>query len=101
MNHVAPEIPSKWKAVGIQLGIRPGSLDQIDQDQPNAIDRMEAVFTLWARQPPGVASYEWTSLYEVLKSRHLSENQLANSLELLVETTTSNARYIYLININN
>ena len=94
MNYIAAEIPAKWRAVGTQLNLSNGKLDQIEYEHRGSCDCcFSAVFSLWESQPNSAAlPYEWFSLYEALRSPQVSENQLANNLELIVSTTTSNAR---------
>ncbi len=91
MNYVAAEIPAKWRAVGTQLNLSIGKLDQIEYDHRGSCDRcFSNVFSLWERQPNRALPYEWLSLYEALRSPQVSENKIANNLELIVSTTTSN-----------
>ncbi len=92
MNYIAVEIPAKWRAVGTQLNLSIGRLDQIEHDHHRADRCFSEVFSLWERQSEGATPYEWSSLFEALRSPQVSENKLANDIELMVSATTSNTR---------
>ncbi len=100
MNYIAAVIPAKWRAVGTQLNLSIGRLDQIEHDHSKADRCFSEVFALWERQSNDAAPYEWSSLYEALRSPQVSENKLANDVELIISATTSNTRYADLVKLS-
>ena len=95
MNYVAAAT-AKWRAVGTQLNLSHGRLDQIEHDCSTVMECFNAVFTLWENQADHALPYEWSSLLDALNSPQVSENKLAADLELLISTTASNTRYSYI-----
>lgn len=94
MNRIAAHIPTKWRPVGMQLGVSISKLDQIEQDHPyDSNRRFSEVFRHWERQPSNVTPYEWSSVIEALNSHQVSENKLASDVSLLLTRQTSMYRY--------
>ena len=83
MNYVASKIPSKWRSVGIQLGLPVSTLDSIQREnagKPHAcLDSFEQVFTTWEKQ--GRSSYTWNTMIDALRKPAVGEGALANELE--------------------
>ena len=80
MNWVAAALPTKWRFVGIQLGVSVPRLDEIEVNYPqDCRRRYSAMFWLWENQklPP----FTWTSVIEALKSSLVEENTVAASIE--------------------
>lgn len=89
MNRVGVLIPSKWRAVGTQLGLSIGTLERIQYDYSSDCQRcFSEVFSEWQRQPSNVLPYEWPSLFDALKSHHVSEIKLAHDLEQSLSSAT-------------
>lgn len=78
LNDVAEVIPAKWRAVGIQLKLLTGNLDNIESENRVNTHCFEHVFKEWKKQYP--QSYSWTKLIEALKTPHVGENALADTL---------------------
>lgn len=78
MKEVAAEIPSKWKDVGLQLGISPGVLDGIAANRPEDINnRFSDVFTKWKNQ---AHPHTWSTVVNVLQNPAVGENRLADKI---------------------
>ena len=76
MNEVAAVIPSKWRAVGIQLRLSPGTLDSIQSHKPQACqDSFREVFTNW--MSGGDSQYTWPTIIDALKTPAVGEVELA------------------------
>ena len=84
MNDVAAEIPAKWRDVGIQLGLSPRILDNIQSQAAGRPDSnmhaFEQVFEQWQRQ--GTRPYTWRTIIDALKAPAVGELALANDLEV-------------------
>ena len=75
MNEGAAVIPSKWKRVGIQLSLSPGTLDSIQDGHAgkvhSCLDSYEEVFRTWRDQATtGVtcSPYTWLTVIDALKT---------------------------------
>ena len=81
MNEVAAAIPSKWRAVGIQLGLSQSYLDGIQSNhagKPQAPQSsFEEVFIEWKKK----ATNTWTSVIKALMTPAVGEVSLAESLQ--------------------
>ena len=82
MNEIGSVIPAKWRNVGIQLGLSPSALDDIQGENAgkpgcNKLS-FEKVFTEWKR----LASkpYTWNTIMEVLRTPAVGEATLADTL---------------------
>ena len=82
MNEVAAVIPSKWRAVGIQLHLSSGTLDSIQSHNANkpqaCLMSFEDVFTNW--KSGGDSQYTWPTIIDALKTPAVGEAQLAEKL---------------------
>ena len=75
MNEVAAAIPSKWKDVGLQLGLEHGVLLGIRDHC-----YME-VFTQWKNQNSITHPFTWLTMVQVLRNRAVGEKRLADKIE--------------------
>ncbi|XP_064385873.1 uncharacterized protein LOC135334572 isoform X3 [Halichondria panicea] len=73
------EVRAKWRPIGLELGLTPGTLDAIEQMKINPSDRLEAVLLDWLR---GATAATWEQLIDALRSVLVGANQLAEKLEL-------------------
>ena len=82
MNEVAAVIPSKWRAVGIQLGLSRGMLDAIQSDNANkpqaCHESFEEVFNIWKTE--AVSPCTWSTIIDALKAPAVGEDGLATRL---------------------
>ena len=82
MNEIGSQIPAKWRNVGIQLGLSPSTLDDIQSENAgkpgcNKLS-FEKVFTEWKRLAS--KSYTWKTIIEVLRTAAVGEVTLADTL---------------------
>ena len=68
---------AKWRRIGIELDLTPGTLDAIEQEHSKADDRLERVLFIWLNK----GSATWIQLVEALWSPPVSETELARELE--------------------
>ena len=78
MNEVAP-IPSKWKDVGLQLGLDHGVLEGIGGDNSHCY--MD-VFTRWEKQNSTTHPYTWSTIVHVLQTPAVGEEKLADKIKI-------------------
>ena len=67
---------SKWRRLGLELDLAPGTLDAIERERPQLDDRLERVLHEWLNS----GSATWRQLVEVLESYIVNENNLAGKL---------------------
>ena len=83
MNEIGAVIPAKWRDVGVQLGIAPGVLDGIqNQNAGNAESAQksfEQVFIKWRGQG-SKTPYTWTQIIDILRRPAVGNNELADTL---------------------
>ena len=83
MNEIGAVIPSKWRDVGVQLGIAPGVLDGIQRqnaEKPRSCQvSFEQVFNEWKLQG-SETPYTWTHIIGILRRPAIGENDLAETL---------------------
>ena len=77
MNEVAAVIPSKWKDVGLQLGLEHGVLGGIRGEASHCY--MD-VFTRWKSQRSTTHPYTWLTIVQVLQTRAVGEERLADEI---------------------
>jgi hypothetical protein len=81
MNFVAAMLPTKWRLVGIQLGLSSNSLDEIETSHPNDCKHcFSAVFREWNRQK--TSPYCWDTLVNVLQAPSVGENRVAEDVRV-------------------
>ena len=78
MNEVAAEIPSKWKDVGLQLGLDHGVLEGVRGDNSHCY--MD-VFTQWKNQNSTTYPYTWSTIVQALQTPAVSEKRLADKIK--------------------
>ena len=78
MNEVAAAIPSKWKDVGLQLGLDHGVLEGIGGDNNHCY--MD-VFTQWKNQTSTTHPYTWSTIVQALQTPAVSEKRLADKIK--------------------
>ena len=78
-NYVAAEIPSKWKHVAIQLGLRGHKCMAIKKNEDDCFDQFMAVFSEWEKGT--CEPFTWTTLIAALQSPSVDEVELANRLK--------------------
>ena len=82
MNKVAAEIPSKWRDVGLQLGVDHGVLEGIALISPGDINHCYSnVFTRWKNQHSATYPYTWLTLVQALESQAVGEKRLADNIK--------------------
>ena len=83
MNEIGAVIPSKWRDVGVQLGVAPGVLDGIQRqnaEKPRSCQvSFEQVFNEWRLQG-SKTTYTWTHIISILRRPAIGENDLAETL---------------------
>lgn len=87
MNKVAAVIPTKWKLVGLQLGLEQPQLETIEQKHIFSHSLVLCfcdVFTEWKKRRTSECS--WSTIINVLKSQLVGEAALADQLKTELET---------------
>lgn len=81
MNEVAAKIPSKWRDMGMQLGLDEGRLDAVALiSSGNTNHCFSNVFTLWKNQTRH--PYTWLVAVQALQSASVQENRLAEEIKM-------------------
>ena len=79
MEIVASKIPSKWKRVGVSLGIEQSQLDAINMHRlADPLECFSDVFTCWQQQSTPQSPANWATLVAVLRSNSVAEEALAD-----------------------
>ena len=82
MNEVAAEIPSKWRSMGLQLGVDHSVLEGIALISPGDINHCYSnVFTRWKNQNSTTYPYTWSTIVQALESREVGEKRLADKIK--------------------
>ena len=82
MNEVAAKTPSKWRDIGLQLGLDQGVLEGIATISPRDTNLCYSnVFTLWENQNSRTYPYTWSTIVEVLQVRSVGEKRLATKIK--------------------
>ena len=80
MNEVAAKIPSKWRDIGLQLGLSHGVLDGIATISPGNTNLCYSnVFTLWENQ--NTCTFTWLKMLEVLQAPSVGQEKLATKIK--------------------
>ena len=80
MEAVASKIPSKWKRVGVSLGMDQSQLDGIDQHRRgDPLECFSDVFTYWQQQSTPQSPANWATLVTVLRSNYVGEEELSDT----------------------
>ena len=82
MNEVAAKIPSKWRDVGLQLGLNQGVLDGIALNSPGDTNHCYSnVFTRWKNQNLITYPYTWSTIVQALRGPAVGEERLADDIK--------------------
>ena len=82
MEAVASKIPSKWKRVGVSLGIDQSQLDAINMHRlADPLECFSDVFTCWQQQSTPQSPANWTTLVAVLRSNYVGEEELSDTIQ--------------------
>ena len=73
-------VASKWRWIGLSLGLPQYTLENIDQSHQTADQKMVGMVRKWLTSAGKEAS--WQKLVDVLRSGILNEKRLAHDLEL-------------------
>ena len=82
MNEVAAKVPSKWRDVGLQLGVDQSILDgitTISQGDTNLC--YSNVFTRWKNQNSTTHPYTWSTIVQALQTPAVGEERLADKIK--------------------
>ena len=78
-------VSAKWYNIGLQLGVRVGTLDAIEKQYSDPTDRFRKTLTTWLKtsfpSQTCVCSPTWTNIVEALRSSVVGEARLAADLE--------------------
>ena len=81
MNRVAVYIPTKWRDVGLQLGLSTTDLEVIEARHGHAGDYhtcFSCVFSVWERQLN--SAYTWSTITQALDTALVGEQRLAEEI---------------------
>ena len=82
MNEVAAKIPSKWRDIGLQLGLSQGVQEGIATISPRNTNLCYSnVFTLWENQNSTTHPYTWSTIVKVLQAQSVGEEKLATKIK--------------------
>ena len=82
MNEVAAKIPSKWRDMGLQLGVDQDVLEGIASISPGDINRCYSnVFTRWKNQNSTTYPYTWSTIVRALESATVGKKRLADEIK--------------------
>ena len=82
MNEIAATIPSKWRDVGVQLGVDHSVLEGIATTTPNDTNQCYTrVFTQWKNQNSVAHPFIWATVVEVLQAPSVGEQRLADKIK--------------------
>ena len=80
MNRVAASIPTKWRNLGIQLGLAPNDLDMFEARHGGDYHRIySCIFTAWENQV--TRPFTWETIIQALKAPLLAECKLADEMQ--------------------
>ena len=82
MNEVAAKIPSKWRDMGLQLGVDQSVLEGIATTSPGDTKHHYInVFTQWENQNSTTHPYTWSTIVQALESPAVGEKRLADEIK--------------------
>ena len=82
MDTVATEIPSKWKRMGVAVGMSQSQIDAVDTHRRGqTFDCFSDVFKYWQDASTPEQPANWASLITVLRSRIVGEEALAEHIK--------------------
>ena len=80
-SHVVPHCATKWRELGLSLGVTSSQLDIIGVDHPNSCEeRCKVMLRKWLRQDP---SPTWGKLVDAIHSSTLSSSITTGGTKLL------------------
>ena len=80
LNEVAAEIPTLWREVGMELGLKPHQLDCIEIEQNrNQVRCFGAAFRKWMEQQTSPCT--WATIIQALQTKAVSQHKLAQELK--------------------
>ncbi len=83
MNRVAATIPTKWRNLGIQLGLPPNDLDVFEARHGGDYLRIySCIFMAWEKQV--TKPFTWEVLISSLKTPLLAEYKLAEDIQIVL-----------------
>ncbi len=98
MNKVAAEVPTKWRDIGLHLGLRRNDLDMFEVHHSGDCNRcFDCVFSTWEKKL--TSPFTWLTIVQALRSRLVGEFRLAEEIKnsLIREKVISR----YSMHINN
>ena len=82
MEEVAAEIPTKWRDIGLQLGLDKSILEGIAHISPGDTNHCYSdVFTQWKNQNSTTHPYTWSTVVRALETRAVGENRVAQQIK--------------------
>ena len=82
LNEVAAKIPSKWRDIGLQLGVDQGVLEGIAAiSLGNTNHCYTNVFIRWKNQNSPTRPYAWSTVVQALEAPAVGENRLADEIK--------------------
>lgn len=78
MSQVAAKAEGKWFQVGIQLDIKPTTLEVFETQSKDPMRCYSNVFTMWNKE--GKHPYTWATIIEVLETNAVKERKVAKEL---------------------
>ena len=82
INEIAAKIPSKWKDVGLQLGLDVGELEGIALISPGDTNHCYSnVFTRWKNQNSKTQPYTWSTIVRALETQAVGQWSLASTIK--------------------
>ena len=70
------EVSDKYSQIGIQLGISLNKINEFERER----DPLAAIVNFWLRGNVESVPVSWKSIVEALKSKHVGETGLANTI---------------------
>ena len=92
MNKIATSIPTRWRDIGLQLGLSTVDLDIIEARYLGEYNRcFSCVFSAWEKQL--TRPYTWCSILQALRSPMLAEHRLAEEIQASLVHMEGGTRY--------
>ena len=81
-EYVGSKIPSKWKRVGVALGLSQAQIDAIDcHRRGDPFECFSDVFKYWQNESTPERPANWATLISVLQSNTVGEEALAEHVQ--------------------
>ena len=78
---VAALASTKWRAIGLELGVETRELNRIEKEHVSLLRCSEEVFDTWEKQSSDSMPYTWTTIIKALRAPQVNEMKLASDLE--------------------